>query len=325
MAGIAMAQTSQSQDQLALLTQDCCDSPQNLTEAIALLRNFSSQYPELAAIADGLENASSIEELTSVMGLVGNFTEKYAPEESAQVQSMRELVSIINATSSINISEPGGLEALSNVVNNNLTKIIDTIAPPPITTLAIREKASQSDLTIASGQAKTITYDIEVINGLHPLENAIAAEFLYPSTAFITASQPYIADDNPNGTTIIFSIGSLAPKETRTFTVTVNITGISGFQQLSKGAIAKGWDAIDNKVVSSGPDPLMIAPASLQRYLAPTLDAQSDHPEISNLAAGMSDNPRAIFHYVRDNIEYDPLLWLNERCIRHILGRKWQF
>jgi Transglutaminase-like superfamily len=98
----------------------------------------------------------------------------------------------------------------------------------------------------------------------------------------------------------------MEPKEREYFNVTVNVTGTDGFATISRGAFAQGTDPKTMRIVSSGIDPLVIAPPELEPYLAPTLDAQSNNSEISELSAGMGDDPQAIFAYVRDKIEYDP-------------------
>jgi transglutaminase-like putative cysteine protease len=168
------------------------------------------------------------------------------------------------------------------------------------------ETADPTDLAIPSGESRIITYQIEVINGLKPLEIIILGEVLHPNVQFINASGHYTMKSNSNGTEILWPIPRLDPKEREYFNVTVNVTGTDGFSTISLGAFAQGTDPKTMRIVSSGEDPLVIAPPELGEYLSPTIDAQSNNSEISELSAGMGDDPQAIFAYVRDKIEYDP-------------------
>jgi len=57
---------------------------------------------------------------------------------------------------------------------------------------------------------------------------------------------------------------------------------------ISRGAFAQGTYLKNMQIVSSGEDPLVIAPPELEQYLSPTLDAQSNNSEISELSAPLA-------------------------------------
>ena len=177
----------------------------------------------------------------------------------------------------------------TNAISNTLTITFNvTNNRPP---------ANVPEIDLSSGPTSSLTIDtnINFENDPHTIKNVLLTdELLSPQATFIGATPT----PNIQNSTFAWNLGDIPPLGTVTVTLKVTIpANVADFTPLDTGATT--WGTLQNTIVSANSAPITLAPDGLGDWLTCTIDANCHDEYIIKKAAELSNDPVAIFEYVR--------------------------
>ncbi len=146
----------------------------------------------------------------------------------------------------------------------------------------------------------TLTETVEALESYdarsdpNAIHNVLLVDTLTAGAAF-TSANPRTEYKNDQFT---WNLGSIPPMKSITATLTLQVPpSVADIVMLDTGATA--WGTLEGEMVTASACPATLAPASVNAYLQPTVDADFQDEYVAKRAGQLCPNPTGAFEYVR--------------------------